>query len=124
MTPTDLARDWLAAKAAETQASALRQSIEAQIINVLGAKEEGSQTHDVEGFKVTITGKLSYKADVPQLLALCHQLPENLRPIKTEPKLDETGAKYLRANEPATWALIAPAITITPAKTALSIKEA
>ncbi|ANN66448.1 hypothetical protein [Bordetella bronchialis] len=124
MTTAELARAWLTAKAEEAKAAANRQSIEAQIINVLGAKQEGSQTHDVEGFKVTITGKLSYKADVPQLIALCDKVPENLRPLKTETKLDETGAKYLRANEPGTWALIAPAITVTPAKTALSIKEA
>jgi hypothetical protein len=124
MTPTELARAWLAAKAAENQASKRRQEVEAQIINLLGAKEEGSKTHDVEGFKVTITGKLSYKADVPLLTNLCDKVPTELRPLKVETKLDETGAKCLRANEPEIWALIAPAITITPAKTALSIKEA
>jgi hypothetical protein len=49
-------------------------------------------------------------------------LPPNLRPIKVEPKLDETGAKYLRNNEPEVWAMLAPAITIQPAKTSVTIK--
>jgi hypothetical protein len=120
----DLARAWIAVKATELAAANERVDIETSIIEQLGAKEEGSQTHDLEcGLKVTVTGKLTYKADVPELLALAERLPEHLRPIKTETRLDEAGAKYLRANEPELWRLIAPAIEIKPAKTALTVKE-
>jgi hypothetical protein len=72
--------------------------------------------------KVTITGKLSYKADMEKLQAICAKLPPEMRPIKTETKLDETGAKYLRNNEPQIWAKLAAAITIKDAKPSIEIK--
>jgi hypothetical protein len=122
-TPEQLAQDLIAAKAAEAAANKERVAIEEQLIAVLGAKPEGAETHELSnGLKVTITGKMTYKADMAKLMAVVHELPENMRPVKMEPKLDETGAKYLRANEPEVWAKLASAITVTPAKTAVSIK--
>lgn len=122
-TPEQLAQDYIAAKAAEAKANKERVAIEEQLIQLLGAKEEGSQTHELtNGLKVTITGKMTYKADMAVLLQLTTALPESMRPIRQEPKLDETGAKYLRTNEPEIWAMIAPAITIAPAKTSVAIK--
>lgn len=123
MSVDDLAKYWLAIKSAERAAQTERIEVEIELIQRLGAREEGSQTHDAGPYKITVTGKLTYKADVPELLTLADRLPEHLRPIKTETKLDEAGAKYLRANEPELWRLIAPAIEIKPAKTALIVKE-
>lgn len=125
MSAEELAQLWTGAKAAERAAQEERIEIEKALIDKLGgAKEEGSQTHELgNGLKVTLTGKLTYKADMPALLALCDRIPEHLRPIKTETKLDETGAKYLRANEPDLWRLISPAVEVRPAKTALTVKE-
>lgn len=122
-TPEQLAQDYIAAKAAEAKANKERVAIEEQLIEMLGAKEEGATTTELaNGLKVTITGKMTYKADMPMLMQLAGALPENLRPLKTEIKLDDTGAKYLRANEPEVWAMLAPAITVAPAKTSVAIK--
>lgn len=119
----ELTQKLITAKAVESEANKERVAIEEEIVARLGAKTEGSQTHELSnGLKITITGKLAYSADMPVLLSLCERLPEALRPIKRDPKLDETGAKYLRNNEPEIWSLIAPAITIKPAKTSVSIK--
>lgn len=125
MSAEELAQLWTDAKAAERAAREERIEIEEALIDKLGgAKEEGSQTHELgNGLKVTVTGKLSYKADMPALLALCERIPESLRPIKVETKLDEVGAKYLRANDPELWRLISDAISISPAKTGLTVKE-
>ena len=123
LTIEQLATQLVAAKAAENAANKARVAIEEQIISMIGAREEGSATTELaNGLKLTVTGKMTYKADMPTLLAICQTLPEALRPIKTEVKLDETGAKYLRNNEPEVWSQLAPAITITPAKTAVSVK--
>ena len=124
LTDEALASLWLQTKAAEKEAQQQRLEIEEAMIALLGAREEGAKTVSLpNGMTVTITGKLSYKADIPQLITLADQLPEHLRPIKTETKLDEAGAKYLRANEPDLYRLIAPAIEIKPAKTGLTVKE-
>lgn len=122
-TPEQLVEQLIAAKAAEAAANKARVAIEEQLVTLLGNKPEGSQTHELaNGLKVTITGKQSYKADMEQLMQLCGSLPPAMRPLKTETKLDETGAKYLRNNEPEVWALIAPAITVKPAKTSVEVK--
>lgn len=121
--PEQLAQDLIAAKAAEAKANKARVAIEEQLIEVLGSKPEGAETHELgNGLKVTITGKLTYKADMEQLMQICGALPANMRPLKVETKLDETGAKYLKNNEPEVWAMLAKAITVAPAKTAVSIK--
>jgi hypothetical protein len=120
---TNLVNELIAAKKTEAEANARRVNIEQEIIKITGQKEEGSQTHDLEnGMKLTVTGKLSYSANMNMLMSIVSNVPESLRPIKVETKLDETGCKYLRHNEPETWALLAPAITVKPAKTSITIK--
>jgi hypothetical protein len=122
-TPEQLVSDLIKAKQIEAHANKDRVALEEQLIALLGQREEGSQTHEMpNGMKVTITAKQTYKADVALLIQLASSLPESLRPLKVETKLDETGAKFLRANEPAIWAQLSAAITVTPAKTAVSIK--
>jgi len=123
VTPEQIVDELVKAKHAEAQANRARVALEEQLINLLGKRQEGSQTHDLaNGLKVTITGKLSYKADMEKLQAICATLPLEMCPIKTEIKLDETGAKFLRANEPAIWAQLSPAITIKDAKTSVEVK--
>ncbi len=122
-TVEQLSVEFIDAKAAEAKAAKDRLAIEQQIIVLLGVKTEGAKTHELtNGLKVTITGKQTYKADMPLLIRLASALPEDMRPLKTEVNLDETGAKYLRTNKPEVWAMLAPAITVAPAKTAVSIK--
>lgn len=123
MAPETLAALWLQAKQDEQAANRRRLEIEAHIIASLGCPEDASRTHTLNGFKVTTTGKLTYKADLAQLALLAMALPESLRPIKTESRLDEVGAKWLRNNEPQYWSVLAPAIEVKPAKVAIKIEE-
>jgi len=123
VTIEELVDQFIGAKAAETAATKQRVAIEEQMIALLGKRDEGSDTHELaNGFKVTITGKQTYTADMEKLHAICAKLPEDMRPIKTKVELDQTGAKYLRANEPAIWAQLAQAITVKPAKTGVEVK--
>lgn len=118
-----LVADFIAAKRDETAANKRRIAIEDAIINMLGAKEEGATTTELDnGMKVTITGKVSYSADMDALQEICAKLPAEFRPIKTKVELDSTGCKYLRANEPQVWAKLSKAITVKPAKTAVEVK--
>jgi hypothetical protein len=97
--------------------------IEEKIIDMVGIKEEGSSTTKLEsGLKITVTGKITYSADMALLAQLCQALPENLHPIKTKVELDTTGAKYIRNNEPEAWKILSGAITIKPAKASVEIK--
>jgi hypothetical protein len=113
---------YIAAKRDEDCARDARLVAEERILALHPAKEEGSETFEAAGFKVTLTGKLTYKCDDARALAeACADWPASMVPIKTKVELDETGAKWLRANEPQAWAQIASYISVKPAKTAVKV---
>ncbi|TSE32980.1 hypothetical protein LCC91_07835 [Tepidimonas taiwanensis] len=89
-------------------------------------KEEGSQTIEAGGVKVTLTARLNYACEDPQALAAACAAagaPASMIPVKTVVELDATGAKWLRAHEPEYWArVLAPHITVKPAKTSVAVK--
>lgn len=115
-----LAAEWLQAKRLESQANANRVLIEEEIIKITGKKDEGSKTHDAEGFKVTVTGKQTIKFDWDKWEQVKDKIPANLHPIKMKPTVDEAGIKYLRQNEVEIYALLP--VEIVPAKTSITVK--
>lgn len=119
----NLVEAYVQAKKAEDAAKKHRVEIEERILALAPAKEEGSETTALEnGFKLTTTGKLSYKADdLEALREICRDWDGNLVPLKTPTVLDETGCKYLRKERPELWKQLARVITVTPAKTALKV---
>lgn len=118
-----LATAWSVAKEREEEARLERIDIEEKILKLHPAKEEGSETFSTPtGAKVTLTGKVSYKVKLDQLLALTVDWPAEARPVKTVTAADETKLKAIRAESPRLWALIAEAIETKPAKTGVSIK--
>lgn len=117
-----LANKWAIAKQKEEAGRDERVEIEKQILALHPAREEGSETFATPmGAKIQLTGKLTYKADVTKLLAITANWPEEARPIKTEVKADESILKALREHSPEAWLQIAPAITVTPAKTGVKV---
>lgn len=125
-TTEQLAEMWLDAKRLEAEAIAKRIAIEETIIERVGCREEGSMTTTLaDGTKVVTTGKLNYKVtDFAAFKKACQLLDKECRPIKVVESVDETGVKWLRANAPQAYALIADTVTITPAKTSVTVKVA
>jgi hypothetical protein len=123
ITLDELVELFITAKKAEDTATKARVDLEAQIIAIAGAREEGSQTHDTaSGLKLTTTGKLSYKADdIEALRNVCSKWDSNLVPLKTTTALDETGCKFLRSQRPDLWAQLARVVTVKPAKTSIKV---
>lgn len=115
----EIAEDLFNAKMAEKEAEAKRIALEEELVAVLGKRDEGSKTHTVGDYKVTITGRVSRKIDWEQFDNLSHKIPENLWPVKRA--LDETGVKYLANNEPQLYKVLSQALTVAPAKTTVSI---
>ena len=113
---------YIAAKRDEDAAKKRRMEAEERILALQPSKEEGSTTVEAGDYKVTLTGKLAYKCEDPRALAeACAGWPANLIPIKTSVALDETGCKWLRANDPQAWATVAKFVTVAPAKTAIKV---
>lgn len=111
---------WLTAKAEEAAANKRRIDIENQIVALTGKRDEGAQTHDIDGYKIAVTGKVTRKMDWDKWLEVRGQIHENLWPVKMKPELDEKGVKWLQNNEPDIYALLP--IEVKPAKTAVEVK--
>jgi hypothetical protein len=118
-----LARAWLDAKAAEQAAVATRISIEAQLAAALGTRAEGSETHHVPGYRITLTQPVYRKVDEAAWKRVAAHCPPFLKPVKLRLEADATGIKWLMAHEPAVWRRIAEAFTTTPGKVGVKIEE-
>jgi hypothetical protein len=123
-TEVEIANELFEAREAEKQANERRVELEEELIAILGQKEEGAQTHEVGDYKVTITGKLIRKIDWDLYdKSIAAKIPESLQPVKVKRELDDSGVKYLANNEPQIYRLLAKALTIKPAKTAVNITK-
>ncbi|MFZ9189603.1 MAG: hypothetical protein ACO204_00700 [Schleiferiaceae bacterium] len=117
-----LALAWLKAKSLERDAQTRRVEIENEILKIAPADEEASQTHTTaSGLKVKTQGKLNYKGNVEQVIAITRDW--DVKPVKTKIELDETLLKLIRHDRPDLWRKLAPAITLKPAKTYLVVEE-
>lgn len=122
VTMDELATLWVNAKQKEDAGRDDRVAIEKLIIAMHPAREEGSETFATPGgAKISLTGKLTYKVDVHQLIALTANWPADAQPFKTEVKADESILKALREHSPEAWRQIAAAVTVTPAKTGVKV---
>ena len=122
--PVDLLGFELAkAKKLEASAREKRVQIEQQLIEAIGAKEEGATTQAGNFFKVTTTGKLTRKLDVKAFNQIAGQLGEHA-PVKTTGSLDVRKLKTLAVDEPALYQLMCQTcIETKPAKTSVAVVE-
>ena len=109
-----LAKAWLEAKRAEAKANAERLKIEAQMCEALEVPDEGSKTHKIEGYKITVTQPVARKLDEDAWAKVRDRIPQDLWPVKTKIEADATGCKYLSGKEPAMWRKIASAFEVKP----------
>lgn len=118
-----LARDWLEAKRAEGRANRQRIAIEKQIADALDLPGEGSKTHTLDNFKVTLTQPVTRKLDAEIWEDVKHRIPAHNHPVVMKPSVDATGVKWLIKNEPETWNSIAAAFTTKPGKVGVKVEE-
>jgi len=118
-----LARDWLDAKRAETEAQARRYKIEAQLAEAFETKTEGAITHKIEGYKITLTQPVARKVDPRAWASVMKGCPAPLRPVKTKLEADGPGCKWLAENEPDIWRKIAAAFETKPGKIGVKVEE-
>lgn len=116
---------YILAKRAEDAATKARIEAEQRILALHPGHEEASDSFEAGGYKVTVTGKLTYACDDVRAMAeacAAQQWSPSMIPVKTQTVLDATGCKWLRHNEPEAWAWLSQFVTVKPAKTAVSVK--
>lgn len=113
----------LEAKRAEDRAKRERIALEAQIAAAVDVPEEGSKTHRLDAFKVTVTQPVTRKLDEEEWWHVCHYVPDHMAPVRTKTEADPAGCKWLFNNEPEMWAKIASAFETKPGKIAVKVEE-
>ena len=117
-----LAQAWLDAKHAEAMANAERLKIEAQMVEALEVPIEGSKTHKIEGYKITVTQPVTRKIDADAWAKVSAKCPTAMQPIKTKIEADAAGCRYLAEKEPAIWKRIAAAFETKPGKVGFKVE--
>lgn len=119
-----LAAQLQAEKIEEAQATARRIATEQRLIELVGAKEEGDQRTMGREWKVITTGVINRKFDEAALASLREQVPAALfdQCVRYKPEPITAGLRYLRNNEPETYAVLAQALTATPGKTGVRVE--
>lgn len=113
---------YIAAKRDEENAKKARIAAEERILALQPAKEEGATTVEAGGYKLTLTGSLSYSLDdLDALRNITARWDANLVPLKSKVELDTTGCKFLRRERPELWAQLARVVTVKPAKTSIKV---
>lgn len=117
-----LCTEWLNAKQNEAACVAARIKIEERIITLTGKKDEGSETHMTDGFKVTVKAVINRKMDWDKWKEVKAKIPVELQPVKMKPELDDRGVKWLAENRPDLYALLP--VEVKPGKTGIEVKAA
>lgn len=118
-----LARDWLEAKRAENAANAARIKIEEELAQALDVPDEGSKTHKIDGFKITVTQPVTRKLDAVVWEKVKQHISPEMAPVKVKLEADATGCKWLATNDAKTWRKIASAFETKPGKVGVKVEE-
>lgn len=117
-----LCAEWLEAKRAETAANKRRIEIEAQLAQCFDVPDEGSKTHKMDSYKITLTQPVARKLDEKAWAKVSGLCPPDMQPIKIKIEADATGCKYLAKNEPELWGRIASAFETKPGKIGVKVE--
>lgn len=125
MTTIDEAATALAvAKHNENQARTARVAAEEALLAMLETRDEGTVSARGVAWKVTARYGINRTVDAAALEAVRAAVPREMfeQVIEYKPAIKLPGLRYMRNNEPQTYAVLAQAITAKPAKPSVSIE--
>lgn len=120
-------KKYLAAKAAEDAARDSRIAAEEAIVALMpdSVPDEGSKTVEADGYKVTLTQRISRKLDEKAYALIADAIPSAVNPVAEVKayKVDDAGCRWLKANEPGLWTVLSGALTEKPQKLGVKVQE-
>lgn len=123
-TPKDQAAwELLEAKRREDEARAYRLDCETKLIELVGLKDEGSQTAKTGFFKITTTAAM-IRSLVPNGLGLIAREGAEVMDtvIRMKPEISVSGLKALAHDHPDIYGRILPAIVTRPSKPTVKVE--
>lgn len=117
----EIAAEILKAKGEQIRIKKTLNELEAEIAEQLESPENGSKTHALNGYKITVKRGILTSADVAGL----ESCGAKLKPLETKQVFSAKGLEWIKENSPHDYELCVPYITTKPAKTAVKVvKEA
>lgn len=121
LTLSQLAEQWIIAKAQEQEANERRVVIEAQLAERIPGPDEGNASASDDGLKVTVTRKYSRSIDEEVYRQVENQVPVNL--IHFKPTLDLKVYRAIELANPATFKVVQKFVTVKPGKPSIKVEE-
>ena len=99
-------------------------AVEEQIIELMGANDEGTRTIQMDGMSLSTVGKINRTIDNNKLREIWNELPEFVRKevFKMKPTIDMKNYRALRDMDEGLWYKVSGAIVSKPGKTTVAIK--
>ena len=114
----DLLQNYIKAREDYNDAKELMEHYEQLICNAFKYKEEGATSHEVDGYKLTITGRINRKLDAEKLALIADQLPAGL--IKYKPDFSVAEMRKLSAPD---YLKFSSCMTAAPGKPSVSVTK-
>ena len=113
------------AKQKEHQAREQRMTVEQQLCELVGTKEDGSYSVKGDYYKITTVAGLSRTVDAEKWAIIQRQLPAEITRLVIRSKLevDTRQLKSLQQLNPAHYQLVAQAITTKPKKVSVKFER-
>jgi hypothetical protein len=113
-----LAENLLRAKNAEKKAKDWRIAVEREIEKLIPGEIEGTTNQEIDGYKISVTRKLTRSLDHSSYLTVKDSLP--IQPVDYKPSINLKNLRHLEAIDPALTAIF---ITTKPTKANVKVKE-
>jgi len=115
----ELCQAVIMAKANERAAKEIRLTAEKELLKAIHpTKMEGTETTATDGFKISVTSKLTRKLDYEAYQEL--QIPENMSFVDFKPSINLKNLRMIERIDPS---LAAKCITTKPAKPTIKLEE-
>ena len=121
----ELLRAWTELKECEVNAKECREQVEEAIVSLVDVPEEGTANHFSGVYKCKTVGKLKRTLNLDNYLAIEHEIPESLRPVKRSLVLDNKKVKELERVNPEVYGVLVrgKAISVSNSKPSIKIDE-
>jgi len=114
-------QDYLDAKSLLEEAKATLLFYEEKLVNKFGCKDEGAESHSVDEYKVTITGRVNRKIDKEKWEEIKGKIPDADKLVKYTPEVVVSAMRDLRENFPSGYVRFSACLTATPGKPSVSV---
>ena len=118
----EVCAEWIRAKQEETAANKRRVALEKQIAGLVEVPDEGSKTHSLDNYKVTVSQPVTRKVDPRKWASVMDHVPREMRPVKNTLSADGAGCKWMAKEAPEMWAKIAEAFEVKPGKIGVKVE--